>query len=307
MSGIWQDVPRCPGCGAEGGERVGTLEGGHYALPDRVVPYPKNGVDLVRCPGCRLVYKTAVPPPAIIEAAFAGLGESAWASPYSFAADAAEIEALVGRADIGVLDIGAAGGDFLRACKGCASRRSALDLAAHPSLEADALTGEFIQGTLDGRTLAWSGRPYDVVTAFDVFEHLYDVPASLENLAAFVAPGGFLVIETGDVDNAWPRHYGVGRWWYARLFQHHVFWSRAAFEHLATGGAFELVGVRNVRHKVRGEEALRTWAVDGLKALAYASWPRGYERLARATNRVYWQPMSPFARDHLRVVLRRRS
>ena len=307
MSGSWHEVSRCPGCDGPEGEFAGRLEGDHYALPDRAVRFPPGGVRLLRCPRCRLVYKSVVPSAAAIEAVFTGLGESAWASPYSFAADAAEVAALVGRRDIGLLDIGAAGGDLLRACRGFASRRSALDLAPHPSLEADALTGEFIRGTLDDRKIAWSGRPYDVVTAFDVFEHLYDIPASLENLAAFVAPGGYLLIETGDADGTWPRAYGIGRWWYARLFQHHVFWSRPAFENLVGRGAFELVGIRTVRHKVRGEERLRKGVVDELKALAYATWPRGYEHVARATGRVYWQPMSSLARDHLRVVLRRRS
>lgn len=307
MGASWREVSCCPGCGVLHGDRLGVLHGQQYVLPDRMVPFPPDGVPLIRCLGCRLAYKGVVPPAATIESAFAELGPEAWATPYSFAADAAEIEALVGRRDIGLLDVGAAGGDLLRACRSFASRRSALDLAAHPSLEAEALTGEFVQGALDDHSLLWSGRPYDVVTAFDVFEHLYDIPTSLRNLAALVAPGGILIVETGNADDFWPRRYGLAHWWYARLFQHHVFWSRSAFERLMIGDVFELIEIQSVRHKVRGEETLRKATVDGLKALAYASWPYGYERLAQATRRVYLQPMSPFARDHLRAVFRRRA
>src|SRR3546814_17912205 len=73
-----------------------------------------------------------------------------------------------------VLDIGASNGDLRAQLGGTADLLSALDVVEYPRCrEIVDGRGEYIIGQLDAGVV-WSGAPYDVVTAFDVFEHFFD-------------------------------------------------------------------------------------------------------------------------------------
>src|SRR3546814_9919265 len=88
------------------------------------------------------------------------------------------------------LDIGASNGDLLAQLGGTADRLSALDVVEYPRCrEIVDGRGEYIIGQLDAGVV-WSGAPYDVVTAFDVFEHFFDAGHAIANLLAFVRTGG---------------------------------------------------------------------------------------------------------------------
>jgi hypothetical protein len=95
------------------------------------------------------------------------------------------------------------------------------------------------------------------VTLFDVLEQLYTPTQAVANFAAFLRPGGLLLIEAGDVESAWPRRFGPQVWWYANLFEHHVFWSELAVRNLFPAADFEVVSVTRKRHKLKSELA---WA-----------------------------------------------
>ena len=70
---------------------------------------------------------------------------------------------------------------------------------------------------------------YDVITAIDFVEHLYDVPDFMARCKRQLAPDGCLVILTGDVGSLSARICGT-RWWYVRIPEHIVFPSRKYYE-----------------------------------------------------------------------------
>lgn len=70
---------------------------------------------------------------------------------------------------------------------------------------------------------------YDVITAFDIIEHLYNVPEFLEKCKGKLTENGCLVLLTGNVGSFSARVAG-GKWWYARFPEHIVFPSRKYFE-----------------------------------------------------------------------------
>lgn len=125
------------------------------------------------------------------------------------------------------LDVGCSGGnllDFSRE-RGCSTAgvdyssttREHLERKGHawfPSLES---LGE---------------RKVDVITAFDLIEHLYDVGAFLQDCSRRLRPGGQLVILTGNIDC---RSAQIARahWWYVAYPEHIVFPSRLFFESLS--------------------------------------------------------------------------
>lgn len=63
---------------------------------------------------------------------------------------------------------------------------------------------------------------FDIISAFDLIEHLYDVPAFIETCHAKLAKGGKLVLLTGDIEAASARLAG-SHWWYAQYPEHIVF------------------------------------------------------------------------------------
>jgi SAM-dependent methyltransferase len=302
----WSVVARCPACGEAQRRSCGAIPERYYLFGAEKLPTPRSGIQLYACAQCALVYKSPVPDPAFLSGLFERQMGSKWLAPHDYANEVATLRRHCMRPDFDLLDVGAAGGDLLAACAaaGVQGRRSALDVARYPGLERS-LNGEFIKGFLDSPSLAWSGQPYDVVTAFDVLEHLNRPFDAFANLRALVKPGGLVLIETGDADSEWPARYGIRRWWYARLIEHHVFWSRRSLAHSAAGQGMEILEWQEVRHKSRSQLGAAQVVRDLLKTGLYRLMPDAYTRFANTFGKEGNQPCSPFAKDHFRVCLRR--
>ncbi len=65
-------------------------------------------------------------------------------------------------------------------------------------------------------------RDFDVITAFDLVEHLYDVCAFLGECSRRLQPGGRLVILTGNIES-FSAKIARQHWWYAKYPEHIVF------------------------------------------------------------------------------------
>ena len=69
---------------------------------------------------------------------------------------------------------------------------------------------------------------YDVISAFDVVEHLYDVPAFIEACIEKLSEQGRLIVMTGNIGSLSARLSGK-TWWYAQFPEHIVFPSKNYF------------------------------------------------------------------------------
>lgn len=72
-------------------------------------------------------------------------------------------------------------------------------------------------------------RSFDIITAFDLVEHLYNLPEFLEFCFDRLSPDGYLVFLTGDICCFSARLMG-SNWWYVRYPEHITFPSRKYFE-----------------------------------------------------------------------------
>jgi SAM-dependent methyltransferase len=171
---------------------------------------------------------------------------------------------------------------------------------------AEHLTGEFIEGFLETPDLRWSGEAYDMVTLFDVLEHVYRPQEAFSNLRSLVKPGGMVFVETGNTRTFWPSFFGLHHWWYVRLMEHHIFWSRRSLERIAAAHGFELVFWNEERHKSRRRLTSARIATDLLKAGLYMVDTNSYVWLARLLGKDGRQPWYPFTKDHFQACLQRK-
>lgn len=129
-----------------------------------------------------------------------------------------------------LLDVGAFDGVFLSSLDSTYSR-----FAIEPSHEARQslrssgvqILGEFLKppGNADRQTM-------DVVTLFDVFEHLRQPGLSLSHAWEYLKPGGLLIVSTGNLDH-WTWRWTNGDHWYSNTVQHLTFASPSFFRNWA--------------------------------------------------------------------------
>jgi SAM-dependent methyltransferase len=306
MAPAWVSITVCPVCGAEESIDRGLLGGQHYVFASIEIPYPKAGIHLRECENCGIVFKNVVPNRQFLRRVLSSNYQDIWTKSPRFCAERTAIQHYIKSKDIDVLDIGAGSGGFLLSLRGVSGRKSVLDVVEFPAA-LPVVKGEYIRAMLDDTAIEWSRQAYDVVTMFDVAEHLYAPQIAFENLRAFLKDGGIVMIETGDIRSAWPNRYGMSRWWYVQLFEHHVFWSVRSLSWLAKRNGFTVISVEHKRHKSKGGQGALRFILDTVGTVIYRISDRWYEKVAAGVGRNSIQPWSHFVRDHLRVILRRGS
>lgn len=122
-----------------------------------------------------------------------------------------------------VLDVGCNTGELLDFAQSFGCRTSGVEYSA--------ASREILEekGYKPYASLGETPGKYDVITAFDLFEHLYNVPAFLESCREKLSARGRLVILTGNIGSLSAVVAG-SRWWYAQYPEHIVFPSKKFFQ-----------------------------------------------------------------------------
>lgn len=301
-SNRWIEIQKCPGCESRNFTPQGKITVSRYRFGNQWLDLPARGVPVCRCENCGLRFKEILPSVDFVTDVMKQTADEVWNDPYSHEDDAELVAGLTKSQRFDVLDVGSSNGYFLQAAASkTQGRLSALDTIEYPELK-KRIRGEFIQGTIDDGALDWNGDPYDVVTVFDVLEHLYDPAQAFRNLKKLVRPGGFLVIETGDAESSWPNRYGIHRWWYASWFVHHIFWTERSLLRAAQKSGFQLKSIERKKHKSRIQMKNKVFLKECLKTSLYSVAPRFYTRFAETLGAQGIQPYSPFTQDHIRAV-----
>jgi SAM-dependent methyltransferase len=118
---------------------------------------------------------------------------------------------------------------------------------------------------------------FDVITLFDVIEHLREPRAALGRVRELLRPGGLVVVETGDREALLDRVCGR-RWYYYDPPQHLTYFSRRSLVALlAAEGFVEIAGVGHLGREV----SLRNVTFQLARALG----PGVLGRVSRAVSR----------------------
>jgi 2-polyprenyl-3-methyl-5-hydroxy-6-metoxy-1,4-benzoquinol methylase len=167
------------------------------------------------------------------------------------------IEGLLGRSKNGIhlLDVGCSSGAFLSAAASLGVRVEGVEPAARPAETAIKMGLNVHHGLL--QDLALPENAFDVITLFEVIEHLKDPLTLLRACLHVLRPEGLLVIRTGNTDS-WTAQVLRARWEYFHLKRHggHIcFYSPASIKSLAerTGFAVERLTTHAVSFYQREE------------------------------------------------------
>lgn len=217
---------------------------------------------LARCPFCSLVWLQDPPPPIEMaqhygedyDRAIAGVGEDPdhWKERRD--------TVLSYKSGGVILDLGCSSGGFLSLLKGSSWELHGIEMSAAVAQRAQAKCGgEIFVGDLLDATFA--PGTFDVITCFHVFEHLYQPGEVLEQVAAWLKPGGIFYTNMPNIDSAGAKVFRS--YWYALELPRHLYhFSPASLGKLATSVGLETVSLTT--HRELFVEASLRYVVDDL-------------------------------------------
>jgi SAM-dependent methyltransferase len=178
------------------------------AGPPFPVVYRHPDGTLVRCPGCGLVFQDPPPGPALLADAYYGDEEFARRLDGEWRPAALErARGLMRRLGLPaggrVLDVGCAAGAFLEVAAAAGWEATGVELGA-PLVRAARRRGlDVREGPLTAAGLA--GERFDLITFWDVLEHLPDPREELRLARELLAPGGVVAASFPNVEGWYPR------------------------------------------------------------------------------------------------------
>jgi 2-polyprenyl-3-methyl-5-hydroxy-6-metoxy-1,4-benzoquinol methylase len=259
-----QDAP-CPLCGTA-------------VRPDDV-RWRKDGFDIMRCPGCSLVFRATLPTRDEVEAIYGreyferAENDSSGQGYLDYLQDADEhrlnarrrldaIERLApGRGRL--FDVGAAAGFFADEARKRGWSVQGVDVSpfmtgyARDELGVDMSTGLF-QAVEDLDR-------YDLITMWDYIEHSIDPVGDVRRAAGALEPGGLLVLSTGDIDTLTAKLSG-SRWHLLTPNHHNFYFSTATLRRLLGDAGLVVVSARHsasyfsIRYLVHKLRTMLPWS-----------------------------------------------
>lgn len=124
-----------------------------------------------------------------------------------------------------LLDVGCAFGYFVELALGEGYNAYGIDASAYAVAQAEKTLGDSRVREETASTLTFAPQSFDIITMFDVFEHLGDPATDLVKLTKLLKDDGVIVIATGDTQSLAARVFGR-RWTFFIPPQHLFFFDR---------------------------------------------------------------------------------
>jgi 2-polyprenyl-3-methyl-5-hydroxy-6-metoxy-1,4-benzoquinol methylase len=140
-----------------------------------------------------------------------------------------------------LLDLGCSSGSFLESVKGSAWKLYGVEMSFAVARRAEERSGAqvFVGDILDAPFRAGS---FDVVTCFDVLEHVYEPRKVMEKVEEWLKPGGIFYVLVPNIDSAEARVF-KSYWYGLELPRHLSHFSPTSLRHLAKSVRLEEVSL----------------------------------------------------------------
>jgi SAM-dependent methyltransferase len=231
---------------------------------------------LVRCPGCSLVWLANPPQPdemslhytAAYDRLISRAGED---SRVRWAGRVQTVKTMKKSGTI--LDLGCSSGAFLDLLGSNDWNLYGIEMSRDSAKRAEMKTGArvFIGDILDA---AFPPESFDVITCFDVLEHLYEPRQVLTRIAEWLKPGGIFYVLVPNIDSAEGRVFGT--YWHGLEAPRHLFhYCPKSLRCLAEAAGLTTVSLHTRRNAAVGT-SLRYLGDDLLRRVGISRTPIAY-------------------------------
>jgi SAM-dependent methyltransferase len=263
---------QCAVCGQGGAQEV-------LRAPDRLHGR-KEKYTLVRCPGCSLVWLSHPPKPEEMHLHYTDAYHKliSAAGEDSPARWQDRLQTLRQHKQSGtMLDLGCSSGGFLGFFRSDSWKLYGIEMSADCARRAEERTGAhvFVGDILDA---PFPPESFDVITCFDVLEHLYEPRQVMDKAAKWLKPGGIFYVQVPNIDSAEARVFGM--YWHGLELPRHLFhYSPACLKFLAESAGLREVSLETQRNAAVGTSLRYVWD-DVFGAVGIRRTPVAYRREA---------------------------
>src|SRR5262245_48717670 len=242
--------------------------------PEGDAVWTKDGLEIVRCPGCGLLFRATLPSPEDLpglydRSYFQAEERSEGGEGYADYVGEAELHRLNAQRRLSLLegftapgsllDVGCAAGFFLDEARRRGWQVTGVELSSEMAESASGTLGHghVIRGSFVEHQ--WDEGTFDCVTMWDYIEHTIDPLSELHLARSLLRPGGLLALSTGDAGSFAARL--SGRRWHLLTPRHHNYFftrgsllrglERAGFSVLVARHFGARYSVRYLTHKLR--------------------------------------------------------
>jgi SAM-dependent methyltransferase len=188
-----------------------------------------------------------------------------------------------------LLDLGCSSGAFLQSLRGQGWDLFGIEMSAQSAKKAQAKSGAsvFVGDILDAR---FPPAAFDVITCFDVFEHLYEPRKVMEKVAEWLKPGGIFYVLVPNIDAAEARVF-KGYWHGLELPRHLFHYSPSSLSFLAVSAGLRQMSIETRRNPAVGTSLSYVWE-DVLRVVGIRRTPVAY----RGAASLPWRAARKFVR-----------
>lgn len=140
-----------------------------------------------------------------------------------------------------ILDVGCAMGFFLELAENNGFKATGIDVSEYAVNLAKKKYGDKVVQTSLSKA-KFPDKCFDVVTMFDLIEHLENPIEDLKKTSSLLKDNGLVVIQTGDTESKWAR-YSKKNWHFFAPPQHLFFYSKNNIKTLLQKAGFETVKI----------------------------------------------------------------
>ncbi len=221
---------------------------------DSLFPFTKkNGFDIFRCSECRMLSLNPIPGISDVKSIYDKEYFSGGGKGFGFVDYEADKEAMRSAFERYIddftsvlsgpgrlLDIGAANGHFMKLAGAKGWKTKGIEISSYAAGLGKSQGLDIEVGTIGGTKFPKGS--FDVVTMWDVIEHLSDPALDIGQIAGMLRPGGLLAINTPDSGSMFARTLG-SRWHLLVPPEHIHCFNRKSLKLFLENNGFEVIEI----------------------------------------------------------------